>query len=178
MSAPAAKRAGEVLKRLGAGKFIGAEIGVWRGDMSAALLQHPDLVLYMVDNWRPAEPYGVKLFVAERQVKSQRLAVEQTEFAKDRRRILCLDSLDAARLIADGSLDFAFIDADHSYAAVKADIAAWLPKVKRGGLLCGHDYANPHYPFGEEVKRAVDEAVSATGWTLDLGLNMTWFVRL
>ena len=177
MGTPAAKRAGEVLKRLGTGSFIGAEIGVWRGDMSAVLLRHPDLILYMVDNWKPAEPYGVKLFTAERQLKSRRLALEQTEFAQARRRVLGLDSLDAASGIPDGALDFVFIDADHSYPAVKADIAAWLPKLKPGGLLSGHDNANPRYPYGDEIKRAVDEPDAATGRALDLGLNMTWFVR-
>jgi predicted O-methyltransferase YrrM len=48
-------------------------------------------------------------------------------------------SEDAARLIADGSFDLVFVDADHGYDAVKRDIAAWLPKVRRGGILCGHD---------------------------------------
>lgn len=36
--------------------------------------------------------------------------------------------------------DFVFIDADHRYEAIKADIAAWWPKVKAGGRLAGHDY--------------------------------------
>jgi predicted O-methyltransferase YrrM len=51
-----------------------------------------------------------------------------------------LDSVEASKLYADESLDFVFIDADHSYEAVKRDIAAWLPKVKSGGIIAGHDY--------------------------------------
>ena len=48
-------------------------------------------------------------------------------------------SVAAADSFADGSLDFVFVDADHSYEAAKADIAALRSKVKPGGIFCGHD---------------------------------------
>jgi hypothetical protein len=66
-------------------------------------------------------------------------------------------SVKAAGAYADESLDVVFIDACHLYECVKEDIAAWLPKVKKGGYLAGHDY-----PWSPEhaVKRAVDESVS------------------
>lgn len=50
-----------------------------------------------------------------------------------------LASVPAAAEFTDGSLDFVFIDASHTYASVCEDIAAWLPKVKPGGVLAGHD---------------------------------------
>ena len=50
---------------------------------------------------------------------------------------------------------FVFLDASHLYHHIKADIAAWLPKVRKGGILAGHDYAVPRWPG---VKQAVDEA--------------------
>lgn len=50
-----------------------------------------------------------------------------------------MPSLEAADLLEDKSLDICFIDADHRYKAVKADILAYAPKVKNGGILCGHD---------------------------------------
>jgi predicted O-methyltransferase YrrM len=52
------------------------------------------------------------------------------------------DSAAGAELFADGSVDFVFIDGDHSYEGVKRDIAAWTRKVKPGGMICGHDFTN------------------------------------
>lgn len=63
-------------------------------------------------------------------------------------------SVMAARLYLDESLDFIFIDADHSYESVKEDIVAWYPKLKPGGVLSGHDYRSNHFPG---VSLAVDE---------------------
>ena len=53
-----------------------------------------------------------------------------------------LDSVSASKLYKDESLDFVFIDADHTYEAVLNDIHHWFPKVKRGGHMGGHDYFN------------------------------------
>lgn len=54
-------------------------------------------------------------------------------------------SSEAAELYEDGSLDFVFIDAGHTYSEVKEDIKLWARKVKPGGLLAGHDYSK-HFP--------------------------------
>lgn len=49
-------------------------------------------------------------------------------------------TIGAARFIRDRSLDSLFIDADHRYSAVKADLTAWLPKMRPGALVFGHDF--------------------------------------
>jgi cephalosporin hydroxylase len=77
-----------------------------------------------------------------------------------------LPSVEASKLYKDGNLDFVFIDAMHTYDAVKEDIAAWLPKVRVGGVLAGHDYDWP------EVRRAVDEAFPNVGV-----MNTSWFIN-
>ena len=65
--------------------------------------------------------------------------------------ILRMKTHDASRFIKDESLDFVFVDADHSYEGCKQDIEDWLPKIRRGGIICGHDL---HWPT---VEKAVSE---------------------
>lgn len=183
---PAEIRANEVLRRLPAGPVEGVEVGVYQGTMSAALLQRPDLYLWMVDSWAPAEAqpacyrasgdYHAALS-AEKQNALMAQAVAATAFAFHRSHVLRLDSLAAAHQFEDGALDFVFIDADHSYEGCTADIAVWAPKVKPGGLLSGHDYGNDGYP-GFGVTRAVDEAAERNEWTVETGENFCWFVRI
>ena len=62
-----------------------------------------------------------------------------------------MSSIDAASMYEDNSIDMVFIDADHEYESVMADVAAWYPKIKSGGVLAGHDL-----PY-EPVQRAVIE---------------------
>lgn len=70
-------------------------------------------------------------------------------------------SWEAAKLYDDESIDFVFIDAAHDYESVKKDVTSWLPKVKKQGIIAGHDYITH---IG--VKNAVDEIIpaKARGW--------------
>ena len=53
-------------------------------------------------------------------------------------------SLEGARDVADGSLDFVYIDGLHDFDSVMGDILAWAPKVRPGGMISGHDYCHIH----------------------------------
>ena len=77
-----------------------------------------------------------------------------------------LTSLEAADLYPDASLDFVLIDAAHDYDSVKADIAAWLPKVKPGGVLAGDDYG-----WWAPVANAVNDSLT------DIVANGYWCYR-
>ena len=61
-------------------------------------------------------------------------------------------SVEMAKKVKDGSLDFVYLDGDHSYEGCRNDIHAWLPKLKLGGIMAFHDY-NDIYG----VRAAVDE---------------------
>ena len=55
-------------------------------------------------------------------------------------KVLQMYSTEAAKLIPDGSLDFAYIDARHDYCGVTDDLHSYWPKVRSGGIIAGHDY--------------------------------------
>lgn len=59
-------------------------------------------------------------------------------------------SIEASKTYDDNTLDFVFIDASHEYNDVLDDISHWLPKVKIGGCLAGHDY--DYYKVNKAVK--------------------------
>lgn len=57
-----------------------------------------------------------------------------------------MNSIDFARTLEDRSVDFAFLDGDHTFLGLLADLRAWWPKIKPGGYLAGHDYKRWRYP--------------------------------
>lgn len=77
-------------------------------------------------------------------------------------------SVQAAKSFADASLDFVFIDAAHDYANVCADIKAWRPKVRKGGMLAGHDYHHP--PVYEAVRDTIGDVdvYPGTVWGIEI----------
>jgi hypothetical protein len=81
-------------------------------------------------------------------------------------------SLEAVKDFEDGSLDFVYIDAAHEYEDVKADIIAWLPKLKPTGMIAGHDY-NTDAPG---VKQAVDEMFSP--YIIETRDTRSWVVNI
>ena len=62
----------------------------------------------------------------------------------DKFNTIIASSSGASDRFADKSIDFVFIDADHVYENVHKDILAWLPKIKPGGVIAGHDYIEYH----------------------------------
>lgn len=138
----------------------GAEIGVWRGKWSARMCaDNPNLELLCVDRW---QTYGEYADSRNDQAKlDEAYQNAAAGLAKYRCMLLRMASLEAAKTVPDGSLDYVYVDANHGDAFVTADLEAWAPKVRRGGIVSGHDYIwraeRPHI----EVKAAVDRFVTA-----------------
>lgn len=65
-------------------------------------------------------------------------------------------SWEAASLFEDNSLDFVFVDADHQYESVRKDIMAWYPKIRKGGIIAGHDYLS-EFRVADAVKSIFGE---------------------
>lgn len=72
------------------------------------------------------------------------------------------DSLEAALALLPESVDLVFHDADHEEGPLRAELAAYLPKVKPGGLIAGHDYNPVWKTQWPGVKRAVDALIGET----------------
>jgi len=117
----------------------GAELGLWDGRTFFYLLDHvPSLRMIGVDVFRDI---GLELY-AEPAWNHQgyyRAVCRGVGAYQDRALIIRGLTIKAAEFVKDHSLDFVFIDADHSTEGVTADIQAWLCKVKRGGMVAGHD---------------------------------------
>jgi len=141
----------------GLGFRTGAEIGVLDGKYSKWLCYKVKLhKLFLVDPYYAYDAYS-----------ENRTKKDLNNFEKDAKKRLLNDkncnvefikkfSMEAVKDIEDESLDFVFIDANHDYEWVKEDIYEWSKKVKKGGIVSGHDYSRYHF---KGVVRAVDEYI-------------------
>ena len=127
----------------------GAEIGLWYGKTFFYLLENvPGLTLYGIDIWTACDASH------DRDQGGNRYIVYTEAGKYAGAKILEIESMQAMKAFHPASLDFVFIDADHTQKAVKDDILAWKNIVRPGGILCGDDYDM------ESVKSVVDELVS------------------
>jgi predicted O-methyltransferase YrrM len=95
-----------------------------------------------------AELWGVDSWGGGWWVQSIVQTMARPELARfiEHLRIARCEEVRASRLFDDGSLDVVFVDSDHSEEGVDTSIATWLPKVRPGGLLCGHDHDVSGWP--------------------------------
>ena len=163
---------------------VGVEIGVYRGALSWRLLSAMrGIFLYLVDPWAEAVD-GDSYLTTDDEIagmsqvdhdENLRVTLEKIAPFKGRYEVVRKTSLEFAKDFPLLSADFVFIDGDHSYEGCRADIEAWWPRVKAGGVLSGHDYRDERN-YG--VIRAVDEFVAANDLSgvFRLGANYTWFI--
>jgi hypothetical protein len=120
-----------------------AELGLWKGRTFFHLLDNcPGLTMIGVDAWekRPGNTApGGETYEAWNMAGLRAHVTRKARAYGARAEILIMETKQAARLVADGSLCGIFIDAGHSEADVRRDIELWRPKLKPGGFLTGHD---------------------------------------
>lgn len=115
-----------------------AEIGVFHGRGTAMWIVELinagiSFEYYAIDNFKPVKLSHYPIATYEK-------TMANLEPVKNYFHLITEDSVVAANIFNDNSLDIVYIDATHDYNSVKNDIIAWLPKVKNGGFLCGDDY--------------------------------------
>ena len=146
---------------------IGAEIGVEGGLWSANLFRYiPDLKLYCIDKW--------EYFPGYRDFRNQKVLTNHYESAVTKLKPLNVEiirkwSMDAVKDFKDNSLDFVFIDGNHSFEYVTNDIAEWSKKVRPNGIVSGHDFFRSRSGVYIHVKDVVQ------GWAYAHRIH-PWFV--
>lgn len=116
-----------------------AEVGCYRGRSLASvadIIRTKGLTVYCVDD------FDVPLLADRADRLPAFMAMVRDAGLQEHVVVLNGDSLEGAQQVPNGSLDFVFIDADHTYPMVKRDLEAWQRKIKSGGWFGGHDYDN------------------------------------
>ena len=132
------------LRRLlgGPAKAI-AEIGVYMGNNAMRLrAEFPGAEMYLIDPWCPhtlIRTYEIDN-TPEKWAKVEGYC--RRRFARDPRTHLWkMASHEAVKQFRDGSLDLVFLDAGREYSLLMGYICAWLPKIRRGGVIAGKGLA-------------------------------------
>jgi hypothetical protein len=131
----------------------GAEIGVWRGENAYGLMTYyKHLTMYLVDNYDPElvgkgdlDPDDIEDAESDRYERLK-------DFVDLGRTVDIYEPSDEAyQYVPHRLLDFVFIDACHDYNSVHRDIGFWMPKIRKGGIIAGHDFGE----FFPGVEKAV-----------------------
>lgn len=137
------------------GKFV--EVGSWKGRSSVflgveILNSGKDITLDCVDIWQnlPSLEYyqqssGDSIYLEF--IKNIQPINQVKEIIKPIRK----DSVEASKLYQNNSIDFIFIDGDHSFEGINRDLHAWFPKLSKSGIIAGHDYT-----WNKDIRSAVD----------------------
>ena len=162
---PYVKRQGDNLK--------GIEIGTCRGESTAYFLEKcPNIdLLTTIDPYKGYQDWNGEI-TQETVDRFMEVAKKNLKEYGKRVKMLRLESVAAADKFKDESVDFIFVDGDHSYDATLADCKAYYSKLKKGGIFCGHDYQTL-----EDVKRSIDDFRTEYKITapINLSLNSAFF---
>lgn len=127
------------------------EIGTWVGRSTCLMGE------LIRDSGKPIIFHAVDHFAGSPELKDQLQRIQSAGSSvylellanltdcgvRDVVRVHAADSVDYSQSFPDHTLDFVFIDGDHSTERVHTELAAWLPKIRPGGTVAGHDWTLP-----------------------------------
>jgi predicted O-methyltransferase YrrM len=140
----------------------GAEIGVLGGKYSEVLCRvMPNAKIYSIDSWRTYSEFP-DFFEKDKLKNYYNYAVRILSKFKNNK-IIKKNSMNALKDFKDESLDFVYIDANHTFKYVYEDVEKWTKKVRKGGIVAGHDFEEHigKKAFGD-VKPALDVYIRHT----------------
>jgi hypothetical protein len=152
------------------------EVGVWKGDFAKEILEQCDFIdrYYMIDPWANLPDWNKPMNVKPEAFDNvYREATAKTAFAAKKIIVLRGRTKEVIDKIPDQSLDFAYIDGDHTLRGITIDLIKLLPKVKDGGFIGGDDFSTTPWqhdlrfeptlvcPFGIYYAEAMDLPIVA-----------------
>ena len=155
----------EIFRELGLN--TGVEIGVAGGRFSETLMMHhPEVKLYCVDPYKAYDEYFD--YVRQDRISDFKISAdERLKRFEGRFEFIIKPSQEAVKDFADESLDFVYVDGNHIFKYVVDDIYEWSKKVKKGGIISGHDYdfcKRPAIIHVNEVVNAYTVAYDIKPW--------------
>ncbi|SMY09098.1 class I SAM-dependent methyltransferase [Flavimaricola marinus] len=146
---------------------VAIEIGVWRGEFSRKILDALEpKKLCLIDPWKSFEDHDDAAFSGREEAeKMDEIFADVSRMyeaeIKSKQVIMMREmSLDALKKFKDETINFAYVDGDHSYEGVKADLEALMPKMVSGGIMAFDDYHRRGW-WGDGVLRAIHEFIGA-----------------
>jgi len=149
------------------GYKTGVEIGVERGVYSEKICKEvPGVMLYCIDPWKAYPSY--REHVTQEQLDQFYKETQET-LKPYGCKIIRGFSEEVYKNFPDGSLDFVYIDGNHDFLHTTQDISYWMPKVRSGGIVAGHDFRRTKHGAVNNVKDVVPSYAYA------MNIN-PWFV--
>jgi hypothetical protein len=157
----------------------GVEVGVLFGHYSRELLRTwRGEKLYLVDPWRPVDDYTDTASRYDMEEVFHAMLENVTPY-RERVSVCRSTSAEAVKNHVNSSLDYVYIDANHKYDHIIEDMNLWWPKVKNGGILCGHDFATI-----ETDALVIQGERAVTDWAMKNNVSevlvadcTSWFIR-
>jgi hypothetical protein len=147
---------------------VGAEIGVDQGLYSEVLCKaNPDLELHGIDSWKAYKGYSD--YTSQAHIDANRADALFRLANYPKVKIVQKFSMDAVKDYPDNYFDFVYIDGNHEFKHVTEDIYHWGKKVRKGGILAGHDYRRTSNRWVCHVVDVVN------GWTYSHKIK-PWFL--